>query len=446
MKIAGYFFVALLCLLSCAVGICAAEPKAVITLSGTVEQIVIDGDVSGYQYVLATESGKRYQLIASESLDKYSRQQVTVSGLFSADSKLIVTEKIKVEKTVNAAVSAPTFGSRKVLVLLVNFPDLQGQPLTTDEARAKVFTEPNSANEHFRAASFNNYNLTGIQRADGDAFGWITISVENPNCQQATTEWTSLSNAAAQNMGINVTDYNSVVYVFTRGMCNGIAAMATLGQVGNPNPRERAWFSAGTFGNPGILVHELGHNLGLQHAKGMLCTGTNIPADCSVSEYGDAFDPMGGNQLFFFNNYYRAALGWSIGRTRTVTTSGDYILSASSLPTKGYNTLQIPLKDAAGQLTDYDYVLEFRRPYSFDNQLQNPNFETVYSGVSIRRVLRSNFGYSSQLIDTRPDTFFVADAPLSVGRTFVDATSGVTVTTLNTSPIQGARVRIQISR
>lgn len=47
-----------------------------------------------------------------------------------------------------------------------------------------------------------------------------------------------------------------------------------------------------------VLAHELGHNLGLAHAKGLHCRSTTdsnlsrLGAGCSVEEYGDPFDVM----------------------------------------------------------------------------------------------------------------------------------------------------------
>lgn len=47
-----------------------------------------------------------------------------------------------------------------------------------------------------------------------------------------------------------------------------------------------------------VLAHELGHNLGLAHAKGLRCKSatdvnlSRVPAGCSIDEYGDPFDIM----------------------------------------------------------------------------------------------------------------------------------------------------------
>lgn len=449
MIIAARFFIALFCLVLLNAAVCSAfEANRELSLRGTIEQIVVDGETTNRQYVLAAEDGRRYELTSSKSLAEYARQRATVSGTLEEYGKLNVTEAIKEQATQTdtlAAAPAPTHGSRKVLVLLINFPDFLTEPITVEQARAKVFTDAISANEYFRANSFDRYRLTGVQRADGDVLGWITIPVSSSNCQMATTDWTAAADEAARNNGVDISQYNSIIYAFSRGLCGNTEGFGTVGQVGDPNGFERVWFQAATLNNPVTLVHELGHNLGFDHAQGMRCNGTNIPADCTIQEYGDPFDPMGFSLLFFFNNHHRSVLGWLSGRSQTVTTSGDYVLSAPSVPTKGNQVLQIPLKNADGQLTNYDYVLEYRRPVSFDNQFQNPGMQPIYTGVSIRRIFRHQPGTYTQLIDTTPNTY-VADQPLAVGKTFVDTASGVSITTLSTNPKIGARVRIQISR
>jgi hypothetical protein len=149
----------------------------------------------------------------------------------------------------------------------------------------------------------------------------------------------------------------------------------------------------------------------------------------------------------FFNNYYRRSLGWLTGRTEVVTASGDYNILPPSVPTKGNQVLQIPLKLPNGELTNYSYYLEFRRPLRFDIPLPYNNYsQPVYRGICIRYGFNEQIGFETNLIDTVPNTPTLYDAPLIAGNTFTDTRHGVTITTLSTNPVNGARVRIQLSR
>ncbi|MDQ3797992.1 MAG: DUF5818 domain-containing protein [Acidobacteriota bacterium] len=448
MKIAKHFFVAIyFFIFSISAGL---EPASAqnrrVTVEGTLEKIVVEDNPSRYEYVLATDEGRRYLLSASKSPADYANRRVIVSGTLEGDRLLVPAgEQIKAmdedRRPVNAP-PAPTFGSRKVLALLVNFQDIQTQPITTERAREVIFTAADSANQFVREASLNRYRLTGIQRADGDVAGWLTLPFTSQNCNRLT-DWVDGADALARQNGYEPNNYNSVIYVFST-LC-GDSPRATLGNVGDATTRQRIWITPGTLQNFHTLNHELGHNLGLDHANSMRCSGTNIPDDCIQTEYGDSYDMMG-TLPFFFNNYYRLSLGWLTGRVQDVETSGDYSLFSPNIASKGNQALRIPLRNAADELTPFSYFLEFRRAYSYDNQIRAPNFQPLYKGVGIRYVFSEPLGFTSQIIDTMPNTITTADAPLTAGNTFVDTKHGVIISVLSTNPLLGARVRIQLNR
>ena len=63
-----------------------------------------------------------------------------------------------------------------------------------------------------------------------------------------------------------------------------------------------------------VVVHEQGHNLGLQHASSRQCFRGTRPVTwsrrCRLSEYGDAIDAMGNYRAGHYNAFYKARLGW----------------------------------------------------------------------------------------------------------------------------------------
>ena len=446
MRITKYFFaVSYFLIFSFFGAVFIYGQKTLVSVKGIIEQIIIEDITVQYEYVLATENGKRYRLDAQHSLSEYANRRVTVTGTIDGN-QLNVSKEIKTaeEKSVHLSPPPPTWGSRKVLVLLLNFIDNQTQPVSTEQVRSNIFTGANSANAYFREASYHRFNLTGIERSDGDVVGWLTIPFTSNNCN-VSTDLTEGAHALARQSGYEPNNYNTVVYIFPT-LCGGTGANG--GVVGDSTVIGRAWFVSGHMNNVSTIVHELGHTLGLQHANEFICLSTDILA-CESAEYGDPFDRMGRTTLsFFFNNYYRLALGWLTGQTQVVTTSGDYTLLPASISTKGNQVLQIPLKFPDGRESPYNYFLEFRRPVSFDNAYPNSTYysQPVYRGVSIRYAWSIPSGGPTNLIDTTPNTRRLDDQPLTVGNTFIDTTHGLTITTLSTNPFRGARVRIQLSR
>lgn len=441
---------------------CSAFGQTAFSKIGILRQIVIESEPVTYQYLLETEDGNRYTVDSETPLEKYRNRRVEVTGI-SENNRLQVSHKIEAitEKEAAMPPPSPTIGSRKVLVLLLNFTNQQAQPVTTEQVRSRVFTSSLSANAFFKENAFHRYSLTGIQRADGDVVGWLTLPSTNENCANSIySTWVTQSWALARNNGFEPNNYQSVMYVFsdlpqqTETRC--IVASANIGNLGSQTGAFGSWYphARETFGgniivphnNYSTVAHEIGHNLGLAHANAYACTGPNIPANCQNREYGDTFDKMGQEGGVLFNNYSRLKLGWLAGKHTNVNVSGSYNLYTPSIPSKGNHVLQIPLKDAAGNLNGLSIFLEFRRKYGFD--LNDPQRPLFMDGVLIRYANSDYSNYnSSYLIDTTPDSsLHFYDARLTAGNTYTDSFHGVTITTTRVSFSLGTRVQITLSR
>jgi hypothetical protein len=101
---------------------------------------------------------------------------------------------------------APTFGERKVAVLLVNFLDNMSQPGSPSQAQS-VFD--NQIDDYFREVSYQQAFLTT------DVFGWWTLPYTTTRCSDPELYPVSAEIfEEAAKRGVDLTPYDHLVYVF----------------------------------------------------------------------------------------------------------------------------------------------------------------------------------------------------------------------------------------
>ncbi len=93
-----------------------------------------------------------------------------------------------------------------------------------------------------------------------------------------------------------------------------------------------------------LLVHELGHAMGLGHAQSSTCKGS--PGQCGYDETGDPYSPMGSGMLDF-SAYEKTVLGW-IPPQPHVTAPKRYVLAPASVRSKLAQALVIDAYDGSG--------------------------------------------------------------------------------------------------
>src|SRR5262245_51303668 len=94
-----------------------------------------------------------------------------------------------------------------------------------------------------------------------------------------------------------------------------------------------------------LLVHELGHALGLGHAQSSDCRGVS-PAQCGFDETGDPFSPMGHGMLDF-SAYEKVVLGW-LPAPPHATAAKRYVLAPPTFRSKLAQGLVIEAADGSG--------------------------------------------------------------------------------------------------
>ncbi|HLM02012.1 MAG TPA: FG-GAP-like repeat-containing protein [Pyrinomonadaceae bacterium] len=311
------------------------------------------------------------------------------------------------------ALSPWTEGAKTLLYIRVDFPDRQGEPVDSQNApltAARAQSVMDGGVNPFYVS--NSYSKTSVQTT-------VTPVVRMPQAQSFYTV-SNLSvfyadaRAAARAAGLETDNYNFDLIAFSSSPNFGFAGAANIGAKG--------FILNGAFDFK-TTAHELGHCYGLVHANLWRTNDGTVTGSGSNVEYGDGFDMMGGgaSQITHFNAGYKRALDWlTETNVQTVTQSGTYRIFAydATAAPAGKHLLKIR-KDAAK-----NYLLEFRQLITGAPALMNG------------AVLRWDFPFvegnrrQTQLLDMTPATPSIADAPITVGQTFTDNASGVSITVL----------------
>lgn len=215
-------------------------------------------------------------------------------------------------------------GEERVLVVLAT---AGSKPYTVAEVERVV----RQADAFFTTASFNQVQL------HFDVTPWLPAFAANPGCGGASNGSLSAlvapARLAAGDAGYNAAHYDDVVYAIADNRCG---------------------FFGATFGHEvmltrqptvELLVHELGHALGLGHAQSSDCRGVS-PAQCGFDETGDPFSPMGKGMLDF-SAYEKVVLGW-LPAPPHVTAAKRYVLAPPTFRSKLAQSLVVDAPDGSG--------------------------------------------------------------------------------------------------
>jgi len=223
-----------------------------------------------------------------------------------------------------------------------------------------------------------------------------------------------------------------------------------------------------------VLAHELGHNLGLQHAAAGKC---DAQGKCSASEYGDYSDFMGqyplgnipGATLVRLSSYRLDQLGTlDTSAIAYADTTTDITLAPTYSENSGVKLLYIPIFNQNG------YAIEYRPAVGDELQLMATEVPIpgqagyYYSNVpSYGVMVRQLFGAGSDFIGAAPKYSFSgyvggwtgASAEWVPGMSILNVSSfegrqgldtganiklfdGTTITVTNVDSVKGASLRI----
>jgi hypothetical protein len=406
-----------------------------VEIEGELEVVHVDDfenpSQSRIEYALKTAFGERFALheATKSAKELQSGQQVRLNGLLvppaaaaerADDGDIVVNsfdEDILSLAAGNSAsygsqpgVQANTVGEQRTLVMMVNFQDAPSNKPWTSSAMQALFTD--QINPFYQEVSYNQTSFKAT------VFGWQTISTSSTSCDRSAI--TNLADQAATAAGHVLGNYDRLVYAFPSSSNCGWGGLGTVG--GKPS---RAWLN-GSF-NRHAYTHELGHNLGLFHSHDLECGSSTLGSNCSVTEYGDLADTMGGG-MGHFNAYQKDRLGWFGNRILSIGSSGSYRLS----PYEFTGTQPLALKalrsiDSSSGAKTW-YYLEYRQASGYDSSLGNYSTSNLHKGVSINSGVDLN-GNTSYKLDMTPETTSWRDAALESGKRFTDSGAGISIAT-----------------
>ncbi|WP_165372775.1 DUF4214 domain-containing protein [Pengzhenrongella frigida] len=280
-----------------------AEPLVTVTVTGTVQNVVVDDDVAGEDAGAATEvetfldvEGELFDLPDGAPVPPSPTGQGVVVTLLApagatgaqalemaADdvpaTEARVVEVLPVDGGTNGAstldaVADSSTGAHTLTVLPVYWtaPDTSTSALTTMATQTA---------DYWREQSAGRLDITHSTRA------WAAIT--DPGSCSADGLSAIFNAAMAANPSVPApSQTNHVLVYFPRYASCAFAGRATLlgGYI---------WANGYTYTD--VAAHELGHNLGLGHANTLTCTSggarVSLSGSCSSTEYADNADVMG---------------------------------------------------------------------------------------------------------------------------------------------------------
>lgn len=419
---------ALLPLLSVLAGLVAAAPVARSTrsslpvqLEGRVEVLVEDyADHARTRHILASVHGpvelefdRRPQLRNGDRIrvrGRALRQRAPVGGrpvlaLDGASSGSV--------QVVSAATIATSMGQQNVAIILLNFQDLQTQPITQAAAETLVLSQVNGYYQE------NSFGQTWIA---GKSFPYVTIPLSSTACDYSALASQAISAVTAA--GGNLSGYSRKVFLFPKNACT----WAGLGHVGGSNTY--AWLN-GRF-TLQVTSHEFGHNFGLQHAHALNCDTGALGGTCSTLEYGDVADTMGNIAAGHVSPFAKERIGWLNDGISppitTVTSAGTYAIEPYASSSVGAKAIKV-LRGTDGSGRKQYYYVEYRQRLGNDAVLTSGN---IGNGLVIRTATEGDDD-SSTLLDMTPGSYptentrEMQDGALGAGLTYTDA-AGISIT------------------
>ena len=334
-----------------------------------------------------------------------------------------------VRPTAVEALSPWTIGVKSVLLVRLDFPDREGEPVDPANQPLTVTRAENLIkNEVSPFYVSNSNNQTSLETT-------VTPVIRMPQPQSFyfSDPGLLISHAenAARTAGFDPNNFNFDVFAMSYNQGFGYGGVAYVGF--------RGAALNGAF-NLRVTAHELGHNYGLLHANLWRTTDGSIIGSGGNVEYGNPFDVMGGgpDTRAHFSAPYKRRLDWiTDADVKVIDQDGVYRVFAHDSATTDIRALKVKKN------IDKNYWIEFRQLFTDRPAIMNGaiiNWD--YSSRNFREV---------QILDMVPPTTTtvdtVTDAPLQVGSVFNDSENHIRISVLgkgNTTP-ESLDVKVELN-
>ncbi len=354
-----------------------------------------------------------------DMVDQLERQVAAAENIASPRTAPLLLNGTSDPSAITAA-EAPTAwttGSKKVLVIRVDFSDVPGEPLTASAAQNVMDTsiKPFYETSSYRATTLVTTVSTKLYRMPQTAYSYATTDNDDGLHTDART---------AAGADYDVASFDRVVLLMANiGSSRFVASQFTwsgLGLVHGPY----VWIN-GSFALR-ALAHELGHTYGLEHANLWQVTDNDpVSATGRSMEYFDPFDPMGSGNTdtrFDFSPWEKSRLGWLPDTAvTTVAASGTYRIyryDSGSASTGQPLALRV-FRDGLRW-----YWISLRQNFTTNSSLTNGAYVTWgFANRQQGQLLGLAQPYYSG--SSAPSTTFASSIP--VGSTFTDSAYGISI-------------------
>lgn len=379
-----------------------AEQRAQLSAEGASDPVcsISAAPVSQGPTEVAVDTGEAVAWFCDPAHAGISAQATRALGGSQSNFELLADGGLK-------PLSARTEGTKRLVIIRVDFSDEAGSPLSDTQATNLV----NGLNQFYVENSFGKAGFRPI--GTNGSMVTTTFRMTKTAAAYGAQDASVLRNdarAAAQAAGVPLSSFNYDLLCFRRVPGFNFSGLGYVGSSG-------AWIQ-NSFDGAGVSAHELGHNFGLNHANFWDTAGESVLGSGSNVEYGDSFDTMGNASAGkrHFNARYKSLLDWLPATyVRVLTTNGTYRLFPMDVTNA--NTEVRALRVAKNSQTNYWF--EFRQTFTTSPSLMN--------GLGVRWARSGN--QSSLLLDTTPGSVDGSkDSAVLIGRTFSDRVLGLHVT------------------